>query len=169
MTNDDKAQLAEKLGNLGIAFGNDFSEARIAIYIEQLSDLPIPTVLHAIEQSLRTQEFFPTIAVLRKLAGEGVVNPKDEANERWYALRRLSGGRAYCETALADPITRICFLRMGGIGAFGLWDFERHEDFKRKEFCDMYQALFHRQQMLALPAVEATKRLDAGFTERGVA
>ena len=163
MNYEEKATIAEELGKLAIAFGKEFSELRCMIYTEQLADLPILNVLHAIHQSMKTETFFPSIAALRREAGEGGAHLADRALEAWYSLRRLTGRRSFNSQALEDPIIEKCFLRMGGVTTFGAWDYLKEEDFKRKEFCDMYQALTRRHDQQALPASEAMEALDCGF------
>jgi hypothetical protein len=135
-------------------FNQECSEQAYLIYFEDLSDLPLPSVLNAIRKARQTQVFFPKPVELRKLAGAPeTCSPspeyiKDLALISWDSLRRLSG-TAFNEEALSDPITMRVFKQMGGRRYFGTWDYVREEAWKKREFVELYIAYTRCQTLPA--------------------
>lgn len=140
MTKHEKAEILQAIANLAMAFERDISEDRMKIYLEDLKDLPVDRVLAAIRQARRTCKFFPSIAELRELAGSGENKQalEDQAALAWDRLRCLR--RGYRHEALACPITKKCWLALGGTNGFAVWDYEAQEQWKRKEFISLYLA-----------------------------
>lgn len=148
-TKEEKARILEALVTLAAAFELDMSWQRQQIYLSALSALPVPDVLRAASLAIRTCKFFPSIAELFELASRGQtkIAIEDRAAQAWAALRQLSGSSTYRQSALdEDSITRKCFKALGGAQSFGVWDFEKQEEWKRKQFLSLYQAYARTQQ-----------------------
>lgn len=68
MTNQEAARV---LGYLTASYrgaGDDFNEANVAVWVEQISDLDFPDVMTAAKEWVRRESRFPTIAELRQRA-----------------------------------------------------------------------------------------------------
>lgn len=141
MTKAEKAQLLKAILHLAAAFDATLSQERQTIYLENLSKIPYPVIAGAIQRCMDTCKFFPSIAEIRELAGQGDNKQalEDRAALAWDNLRSLRG-KAYRESALECPITAKCFRALGGKMNFGTWDYDAQEQWKRKEFISLYTA-----------------------------
>lgn len=156
--------LIHEITKLGVQFGQELNTARIALYVDHLSDLAEEKIIHACCMASRTCKFFPSVAELRDLAGDSSSVNRDLAEAKWYELRQLTGSLAYSASALEDPLVKICFHRLGGHAGFGRWDYENDEVWRRKQFCESYTALARCQERGLLTQVnrsEASGVLDA--------
>ncbi len=70
---------AEMIGVLLSAYGKQVDEKRIKVYYEYLSDIPTDTLKNAVNTAVRTEEFFPSIATLRRIAVENLNDVPSEA------------------------------------------------------------------------------------------
>ena len=170
MTKLEKAEILKGLAALAVAFDREVSDERNRLYLEHLGDLTPLVVLDAMRSAIRSCKFFPSIAELRELAGAGTGGAalEDLAVRAWEGLRRLSGRKAYCVDALSNPITRQCWRALGGTLGFGQWDYQKQEEWKRKEFIGLYVAHAKRTPSPnALTFEESQATLEA-LQERGI-
>lgn len=141
MTKHEKEEILKGLSALALAFDKEPSAERNLLYLNNLKEFPVATVLIGIKRAMQNCKFFPSIAEIRELAGMG--NNKQALEDRaalaWDQLRSLRG-KAYSESALECPITAKCFRALGGKMNFGMWDYEAQEQWKRKEFISLYAA-----------------------------
>ena len=165
MRDNDLTLLTQKLAELGEHFGAELSKARLLSYLECLCDLSPERVLTAIRVTKLTCKFFPTVAELRELAGGATVTTEERAELAWANLRRLTGSKAYNPLALTDPIARDCFEVLGGAEAFGVWDYEKQEDFKKRRFVELYKAKAKAAGTMAHPPLN---RVEAEETLQGL-
>lgn len=130
--------LTRKLTDLGIFFGIDVSEPRLAMYVECLMPLPDSAIEQAIYNAKYQCRFFPSFAELLEFSGQKAVSPTEEAEQAWYAIRAWK--KPLKDMPLEGPALEVV-KKMGGRGvhptAFGQWPTDR-EDFKRKEFIRLY-------------------------------
>lgn len=142
MTTDDQVCLSKALGSLVPKFPHStITDATIAGYVEELCDLSLERVLIGLKTSTQESDFYPGIASIRKFAGATSSASMELAEAKWYELRKLTGYPPYSKIALDDPLTKLCFERLGGEQGFGLWDYEKDEHWRRKQFCESYAAL----------------------------
>lgn len=164
MTKDDKAKILQALGALAATLGQDVSSTRQLLYLDHLKDLGVEAINVAVNRAINTCRFFPSVAELRELAGngDGKVALEDRATLAWENLRSLRGSKAYHEEALADPITKKCFFALGGSNGFGTWDYETQETWKRKQFISLYQSYSRTSQA----AQELTHSESSGILQQ---
>lgn len=86
MTDQDREAFAVVMLGLGETYGEPVSDARMEIYFNVLSDLPLSDVRSAVNTHVRFQKFFPRPAELRE-AIDG--NFDDKAELAWVALLRM--------------------------------------------------------------------------------
>jgi len=159
MENPNLKSLIQHLSNLGVLFGVELSEQRLALYVEGLSDIPEANFASACLLVRCNCKFFPSVSELRKFAMCGTWDAENLAEHRWYALRSLSGYPAYHKAALADHFTKICFERMGGPSTFGTWDYDKDEHWRRKHFIEMYATLLSHPPVEQLSGPEGNTLL----------
>jgi len=166
----DKGKLLHGLMKLAAAFDRAMSQPQQEVYLEDLADVPIDSLIQAIVQARKTCKFFPSIAELRELAGAGTGGKalEDRAMQVWDDLRRLSGRKAYNPEALMDPITRKCWKALGGTLGFGQWDYEKQEEWKRKEFIGLYVSYAKHPQRFEELTHEESAGVLGNLNERGI-
>lgn len=144
MTKQERGRVLQALLTLAAAFDQEVSPERLDLYVDRLAALPLEAVVTAVTRAMDTKTYFPAIAELRALAGADDPHAKqaleDQAVLAWESLRRLKGRLPYNPEALTDPLTMKAFRALGGRNGFGQWDYEKHEEWKRKEFVAVYQA-----------------------------
>lgn len=65
----DKKRFAVMMGAVFAAFRCDASKETMAVYFEYLKDQDVEAVRHAVDESIKTLERFPTVAKMREFAG----------------------------------------------------------------------------------------------------
>jgi len=90
MTETETAELATSLSSLAQAFREPLDSKRLALYLENLSDLVPARLFRACEKAGRELDRFPTIATLRRMAsgvegydGQGRSVPDAAATRRY--------------------------------------------------------------------------------------
>ncbi len=151
--------LIHELNTLGIAFGIDLSQERLAIYVQELQPLEDDVLRHAVTLARQTCKFFPSIAELLELAGATHPKLSELAEAKWYELRQLTGSLAYSASALEDPLVKICFHQLGGHSGFGMWDYENDEVWRKKQFCESYAALVRSKDRGILTQVDRSEAI----------
>jgi hypothetical protein len=82
--------LAEQITVLAEAMGEPMTQARLKIYIQDLSDLDRSRLEIAFTRARRELKFFPKVAELRELAGQGEKQQADaEARAAWDELTKF--------------------------------------------------------------------------------
>lgn len=143
------------------------SRERLTGAFAYLEDIPFDMLEMAMHAAIQTQEFFPTIAALRKLAGASrdVLMPEERA---WLALRNRQ--TRYNRDALSDPMIRTVFEAMGGgyvlDWGFGNWPSEQ-EEMKRKEFLSRYRELRNAHAINAGASFAPHTRLPMEVAQNG--
>lgn len=145
MTNRDSGEFFRRLLGLAELFDAKFSEAKSTLYFEALRDLPLETVIAAMNQAARACSFMPRPAELRSLA---FGDDDTRVESAWLAMRdamRIAGAYAsliVADAALADAI----------VSLFGGWAeacaVELSPEMwaaKRKEFARVYRVMIGRQ------------------------
>ena len=61
-------EYAEMIGVLLAAYGKQIDENTVNVYFEYLKDIPTGTLKNAVNTAIRTEEFFPSVATLRRIA-----------------------------------------------------------------------------------------------------
>jgi hypothetical protein len=142
--------LIDQVTILAEAKGEELTEQRLRIYVEDLSDLTRPQLEPAFVRARRELKFFPQISELRELAG---AMPEDarkvEVDAAWnYVLDYLrkwgvdrmplySGGKRIDPPALPHRI-EYALRRIGGLWALNQITAESRP-FMQKDFAEAYQ------------------------------
>jgi len=92
MNEYEHQSLTKGLHDLSLQFAptprNAVSKDRIAVYIRQLSDLPLPAVLAALDRCGKTMDEFPAVSAIRKEIGAHAVNTAESAETAWIEVER---------------------------------------------------------------------------------
>ena len=135
---------AQLVGLQELLGGPPFTEARLALYCDAVSDLPLETLLPAIRAAARTATFFPKPVELRALAlGETA----DAIEHSWLLFRKAMRQQgAYASVVTTDPVLGATIEAM-----FGGWPQACAAEFspemwsaKRKEFERVYRVFAQR-------------------------
>ncbi len=59
----------KQIGALAVAFNREADEALLMAYRIGLTDVPLPAVKRAVADALKAEQFMPTVATLRRMAG----------------------------------------------------------------------------------------------------
>ena len=141
MSNNKEGAILVELGKLAIHLDAEISEARLASYVSVLKDYPFEAIAEGIALAKKTCKYFPQVAELLELTGQKALTLHDQAVLAWTRLRKRSPSTQYHPSALTDPVINTVFYDMGGEQRFGKWN-EEQEDFKRKEFLEIYKAKY---------------------------
>lgn len=128
-----------------------FDSAKVKMYAYMLEDINHVTLAEAVKQCIRTCEFVPAVATIRKKAAEisGYVNGKEErliAQDAWEVVRKKASSVGY-EKGLdeLEGITRLA--------AKTVWRFfdprnsqSYNESAAMSQFCKAYEQLAVREQ-----------------------
>jgi len=139
MKNPSKSLILDELSTLAKMTKGEADGDVLNLYWEELQHFPLPQVIQTLRGMRRTAKWFPTVAEILEEMGIKKTSLSDQAALAWEALRCLRKG--YREEALTDPITKKCFRALGGRMNFGVWDYAGQEQWKKKEFMDLYQAV----------------------------
>ena len=159
MQNSDKQRFVTVLSALAATFGREVDAVLIDGYWMGLSDLNIGAFSSAASSAIRSLEFFPKPAELRRLSGVQSVEAK--AALMWPAVVRASGGSGSGEL---DEIGQEVFRQMGGRQRLGQMDEGEFATWGRKEFERLYAMIAdkhdHEAQQLG-PAAEVLRLPEA--------
>jgi len=92
MNEYEHQMLAKGLHDLSLQFAptprNAVSKDRIGVYIRQLSDLPLPAVLAALDRCGKTCDEFPAVSAIRREIGAHATNSAESAETAWIEVER---------------------------------------------------------------------------------
>lgn len=134
-------ELLELVCALAAVFNREADEALQLGYVMGLRDVPLDAARRAVERAIRECKFMPSPAELRELVGE--IRPDQRAALAWGVANqavRVIG--PYRSVVFDDPVLNATLARLGG----WVWfcDIpERELPFKRKEFEQVYTALWN--------------------------
>jgi hypothetical protein len=113
-TKDDARELLAQVQALAAGYRQEADKATQQAYLIGLADVPLADVKRAVLQALRSEEFMPTVARLRKLAG-AEVGGENRAILAFEALAKLvSREGAYRSVLTDDPILNATINACGG-------------------------------------------------------
>ena len=127
---------------LAVAFDKEATEDLYEVYWQVLKDLPQEAFKRASDEALRTLEWMPKPAQLRKLSGE--VGPESRAAVAWQAVRTAIGEHGtYKSVDFSDPVINATIRNMaGGWTELGRREAKDFDIWGRKEFERIYRALY---------------------------
>ena len=138
-----KKQIIDQLVILSEAYGLSINEARLQIYADMLSDIPIDKLRAGIVHIIKTRTFagnLPTVAEIREAANSNGVPLETRAALAWdMALSAIHDHGPYQSPKFPDPIITRIVIAWGGWIDFGNWPAEESK-WKRKEFMQLYAA-----------------------------
>jgi hypothetical protein len=138
-----KSQIIDQLVILAEAFGLSVTDARMEIYADMLSDLPIEKLRAGIVHIIKTRTFagnLPTVAEIREaVIGDGQPIETRAALAWDTALSAIHDHGPYQSPSFTDHIITRIVIAWGGWADFGLWPAEETK-WKRKEFMQLYAA-----------------------------
>lgn len=138
-----KPEIIDQLVILSEAYGLSINDARLEIYAEMLSDLPIEKIRVGIVHIIKTRTFagnLPTVAEIREAANSNGVPLETRAALAWdMALTAIHKHGPYQSPSFSDPIITRIVIAWGGWTDFGLWPADETK-WKRKEFMQLYAA-----------------------------
>jgi len=144
MTRNDFATFSARLVVLAELFDAKFSEGKILLYFEALSDLPLERVIQALDEAARRCSFMPKPADLRTMA---IGDDEQTIELAWMMLRRaMRAVGSYSSLVVSDPVLAEVITAM-----FGSWPAACAAEFsaemwasKRKEFGRLYRVMAAR-------------------------
>lgn len=134
-------QFATAMAVLENGMGRQMSREKIDVWYRCLNDLPLDRLQEACFRQLREGDDWPTIAKLRRFAGEPTV--MDRAEKAWEvaraACRRLGGTYS---VDFDDPLINATIRALGGWSHFTL---QPHDELKwrRRDFINTYRAMIN--------------------------
>jgi hypothetical protein len=166
MTHDDIDPFFDCLAKLSELFhGARFSDAKAEIYFEALRDLPVESVIGAMNAAVKVCTFMPMPAELRKIA---VGDDEDQAEQAWMAVRSTMRSVG----AYASVVTVDAALGEAVLAVFGSWPEACHLDLspemwssKRKEFGRVYRVLKDRALVGSRYLTGICEQQNAGRSE----
>lgn len=139
----ERTEFCRALSVLGDAFNRALSPVTFESYWRGLEDLPLRDVATSILLAMREEEFFPTIAALRRRC-TGTAPLAVRAEAAWTAALRAVG-RSWPDDA--DPIARRVSALMGGLGNTPTEDHDRIGRSRVKQrFLELYEAVASRDE-----------------------
>jgi len=142
MDRTDFKEFTIAMQTLAVAFDKEATEDLYEVYWQALKDLPLEAFQRACGAALRTSEWMPRPAHLRKLTGE--VGPEHRATVAWEAVRTAIGQHGtYKSVDFSDPVINATIRNMtGGWTELGRREAKDFDIWGRKEFERIYQALY---------------------------
>lgn len=149
MTPEEKTELAKALIYLAIAVDYEVPENRLKVYLLELDEYPIHILTATVYELVRTETFFPSIGQILNAAGLHASDQMElEAMEQWgYFLKAKK------------KMNELAVQTLNLIAPSGqIHDFERQEEFKRKEFIKTYLRLKKSQK--SVPAISHQRAVE---------
>jgi hypothetical protein len=141
MEQKDRAEFSIMFVAMATAFDKEATDDVMETYWGALKDLPLADVKFAAETALKTLEWWPKPAQLRKLAGD--VGPDHRAAIAWRAVRKaLNEHGTYCSVNFDDPVVNATIRNLGGWVALGQKEAKDFDIWVRKEFERIYLAIY---------------------------
>ena len=133
MKPNDQRMIAAALASLAAAFDRELPELTLKLYIEDLSDIPAPSVVAACRELRRTSIHFPRIAEIRSLCSKP---PAVDATEKWNQVVALcSNWRA---AKHPDPRVESIVSGMGGWQHLATLPTSELQSWRAKDFRDRW-------------------------------
>ena len=136
--------IVEQLGLLAVRMGEAVTAERLALYVDDLTDLSQVQIERALWRARRELNFFPKIAELRELAGAKAEDQAHvEAAAAWEFLNRYLqkfGVVIYDDDNRPplDPRIDCALRRIGGLNALNQIT-EKSRPFMFNDFCEAYR------------------------------
>jgi hypothetical protein len=131
---------------LAAAFRQVADEATQAAYLIGLGDVPLADVRRSIEMAIRTEDFMPSVARLRKIAGVDV-SSKTRAIMAFDALgKAIQFEGSYRSIVFDDPILNATVNSLGGWVAVCETPEAQWDSFFRHRFIETYSANFEARR-----------------------
>ena len=141
MEKTDRGEFSIVMVTLATGFDKEATEGVIETYWGALKDLPLADIKFAAEAALKSLEWWPKPAQLRKLAGD--VGPDHRAAIAWRAVRKaLNEHGTYASVNFDDPVVNATIRNLGGWVALGQKESKDFDIWVRKEFERIYQAIY---------------------------
>ncbi len=156
----------EWMRKLGIAFNQEISEARMALYAEALMDLSPEALETAFRQCVQTCHFFPTVADIRDQVRKQLdATDTFNAERSWVLFKQLFSrwhpdvGFLDNDLPELDEAGEYALRTIGGFSRFSQTE-KANENFIRKEFIAAYQRYRETGGYLAPTREQAAALLD---------
>ena len=104
-------KFAEIIGALLTAYSKTMSREAINIYYANLKDIPEDKLKYAVNNAIRTEEYFPTVARLRKMAITDI--SIEEVMTELYGVMKIPLGQSFSKKKL-HPATAQILDEIGG-------------------------------------------------------
>jgi len=104
-------KFAEMMGVLLAAYGKNTDSKRVKVYYEYLKDLPEQALRDAISTAIKSEEYFPNIACLRKYTNTEITIDKVIGELR--SIMRIPMGQSFSRISL-HPVTAQILGELGG-------------------------------------------------------
>lgn len=88
-TKHEAQEASQLLTVLSSTFNRELDEAGLTGYLMGMEDIPVSAIRTAVSRAIREQRFMPTVAELRRLAGE--MDPEARAITAWACVRDQIG------------------------------------------------------------------------------
>lgn len=142
MIEADKMRFTQMLGVVAESFEKELTDGMARGYWAALQDLPMAEVTRAMQDALKTCEYMPRPANIRKLAGRAELGSDHRAALAWQAVRAaIARHGTYKSVDFDDPIVNCSIRNLGGWVALGQKSAEDFDIWTRKEFERIYQTI----------------------------
>lgn len=120
-----KQMLAKAHGVLRVRNGFAMTNDILATYFEALEDLDIETVANAVKQAIQSENFFPTPARLREIAGKPKTSDRTREMAVVYAVRKVTTALATAKGSSVAFDDMGIHYAVGAIDSFNGWKIGR--------------------------------------------
>jgi len=139
METTEKPAFVDLMNRTASVLPKKFTDQFLRMYWDGLKDLPFESVKFAFSRSIVKDAFFPAIARVRELAGEGEALAR-RCELAWCAVRKTDWGhRGLLE--YSDPLVTAAIRILGGREYFGSLSDHEFETWTRKSFLETYRRL----------------------------
>ena len=112
-TKHEAQEASQLLTVLSSTFNRELDEAGLTGYLMGMEDIPVSAIRTAVSRAIREQRFMPTVAELRRLAGE--MDPEARAITAWACVRDQIGKvGAYRSITFTDGAINAAIRQLGG-------------------------------------------------------
>jgi len=162
---DEVKQKLDLVVALAAAFNREADEPLQTAYLMGLGDIPLAKVREAVSRALNTEQFMPTVATLRRLAG-AELSTESRAVVAFDALSKaVVQHGAYESVRFTDPILNTTLQSLGGwVTICGTLESE-WDSFFRQRFLQAYKANLEakRGTMHASRGIASAENAHNGF------
>ena len=140
MQETERPKFALVIGAVFESFGQESTQARLMGYWIGLKDLPLEVLENAAGRALRECKSLPTIAELRRLAGE--LSAEDRAAAAWGDVLKAIPHGCYKHVDFQDKLCNAAIRMLGGWPTFvERFSSADSEKWARLDFLRVYQSL----------------------------